>query len=565
MKSTLVFPISWAVTALAVCIAVLFFWLARDNNPEDYRKSISGVREIQQLAADWSIETARVRSDPLADFDSLAAFIPRMDELKQVLLATIRGIPDIPSRLANDVSAYVNAVEAREERIERFKTGYAIIRNSARYLPLAASNIVQAPNVAAELSREVSALTNDINGYLTAPSDAVKGRLTVALERLGERAGDLPPPLPDHVANFIAHADVLLAQQAPTGELFSQATSSEISDLSAQLVEDLGFELTRKHQLSSWYVNGMLGAAGVLLLVWVVAGAVRLRATAAPAPGAATGTRSAAEAADRDAASPSAPAARAASGDASGNASGNVWTATKLLMSHRILSDSVASRLAGAAREIGDELDALREVRGDFDGARAANGDALQSVVERDAQALAQVRERVAAITDMADRLSEFARAQSDVSYTLLDLNDCVRKVVDEAHAEGVAAVTVEEGAVPEVFASQAEICLMLEKVVENSLQAIADADREQGELRIATATDADRASVTIIDNGVGMTPETRARMFDPFFAGAEHRTGVGLISTAHLVEKYGGTISVSSMPGGGSVTRIQLPGMAAS
>lgn len=557
MKSTVVFPISWAVTALAVCIAVLFFWLARNNDPADYRKSISGVREIQQLAADWSIETARVRSDPLADFDSLAAFIPRMDELKQVLLATIRGIPDIPSRLANDVSAYVNAVEAREERIERFKTGYAIIRNSARYLPLAASNIVQSPNVDADLSREVSALTNDINGYLTAPSDAVKGRLTVALERLADRAGGLESPLPDHVANFIAHADVLLAQQAPTGELFSQATSSEISDLSAQLVEDLGFELTRKNQLSSAYVNGMLGAAGVLLLVWIVAGAVRLRSASAPAAGAAAETRAADEAADRDAASPPAQAGHGASGDA--------WAATKLLMSHRILSDSVASRLAGAAREIGEELDALREVRGDFNGARAANGDALQSVVEQGAQALAQVRDRVATITDMADRLSEFSRARGDVSYTLLDLNDCVREVVDEADAESVAEVTVEEGTVPEVFASKAEICLMLEKVVENSLQAIADSDKENGELRISTAADAARASVTIIDNGVGMTPETRSRMFDPFFAAAEDRSGVGLISTSHLVEKYGGTISVSSMPGGGTVTRIQLPGMAES
>ena len=556
MKSTLVFPISWAVTALAVCIAVAFFWLARNNNPEDYRSSIAGVREIQQLAADWSIETARVRSDPLADFDSLAAFIPRMDELKQVLLVTIRGIPDIPNRLANDVSAYVNAVEAREERIERFKTGYAIIRNSARYLPLAASNIVQSPNVDADLSRDVSALTNDINGYLTAPSDAVKGRLTVALERLGDRAGGLEPPLPDHVANFIAHADVLLAQQAPTGELFSQATSSEISDLSAQLVEDLGFELTRKNQLSSWYVNGMLGAAGVLLLVWIVAGAVRLRSASAPTPGAATETRATDEAAARDAAGPPAHGAHVAPG--------NAWATTKLLMSHRILSDSVASRVAGAAREIGEELNALREVRGDFEGARAANGDALQSVVEQGAQKLSQVRERVAAITDMADRLSEFSRAQGDVSYTLLDLNDCIREVVRDTHAEN-ADVTVEEGAVPEIFGAKAEICLMLEKVVENSLQAIADSGKEKGELRISTGADADRASVTIIDNGVGMTPETRARMFDPFFAKEEQRTGVGLISTSHLVEKYGGTISVSSMPGGGTVTRIQLPGMAES
>ncbi len=102
----------------------------------------------------------------------------------------------------------------------------------------------------------------------------------------------------------------------------------------------------------------------------------------------------------------------------------------------------------------------------------------------------------------------------------------------------------------------------MLEKVVENSIQAIRDADREDGEIRISTSAENDRASVTIIDNGVGMTPAVRGRMFEPFYTASEGRTGVGLSSTSHLVEKYGGTISVSSMAGGGTVTRIQLPGM---
>ena len=121
---------------------------------------------------------------------------------------------------------------------------------------------------------------------------------------------------------------------------------------------------------------------------------------------------------------------------------------------------------------------------------------------------------------------------------------------------------SVNLGPLPELFASKAEICLMLEKVVENSLQAIADSGRPAGELKVSTAADADHLTVTVIDNGVGMSPETRARMFEPFFAGAEGRSGVGLLSTSHLVEKYGGTVSVSSVPGGGSVVRIQVPGM---
>ena len=66
MKVT-VFAISWILTVAAVCVSVVLFWLARGNDPTAYSDSIAGVREIQQLAADWSVETARVRTTPKRD------------------------------------------------------------------------------------------------------------------------------------------------------------------------------------------------------------------------------------------------------------------------------------------------------------------------------------------------------------------------------------------------------------------------------------------------------------------------------------------------------------------
>ena len=47
-----------------------------------------------------------MKSDPLADFDSLAAFIPRMAQRKRELSGTVRGIAGLPDRV-----------------LERFKTG----------------------------------------------------------------------------------------------------------------------------------------------------------------------------------------------------------------------------------------------------------------------------------------------------------------------------------------------------------------------------------------------------------------------------------------------------------
>ena len=85
----------------------------------------------------------------------------------------------------------------------------------------------------------------------------------------------------------------------------------------------------------------------------------------------------------------------------------------------------------------------------------------------------------------------------------------------------------------------------------------------DEGEIRIATAGDGNGASVTIIDNGIGLSDEDRERMFEPFVGGREDRPGVGLAITRHIVHKYGGRIAVGSQPGGGTVLRISLPGMA--
>ena len=174
------------VSAVLLAAAGALYLLAQNNGSEHYRKSIDLVRQIQLLSSDWSMEVTRVKSNPLADFDSLAAFIPRMARLKESLSDTAQRIPGLPDRLASDIQAYLAAIEAREERVERFKTGYAVVRNSNRYLPLAAADIVR-NDADDDLAGEVTALANDIAEYLAAPTDAAKGRLTAVVERLGAR------------------------------------------------------------------------------------------------------------------------------------------------------------------------------------------------------------------------------------------------------------------------------------------------------------------------------------------------------------------------------------------
>lgn len=73
-----------------------------------------------------------------------------------------------------------------------------------------------------------------------------------------------------------------------------------------------------------------------------------------------------------------------------------------------------------------------------------------------------------------------------------------------------------------------------------------------------------DHLVLEVSDTGIGIAPENLGQIFQPFFQVAPDRdqvgTGIGLSLTLGLVELMGGSLSVASKPGQGSVFTLQLP-----
>lgn len=67
---------------------------------------------------------------------------------------------------------------------------------------------------------------------------------------------------------------------------------------------------------------------------------------------------------------------------------------------------------------------------------------------------------------------------------------------------------------------------------------------------------------ITVADDGPGMAEETRAQAFEPFFTtrAAEGGTGLGLAVVYGIVSGWGGSISVTSNPGGGARFELLVP-----
>jgi signal transduction histidine kinase/ActR/RegA family two-component response regulator len=110
------------------------------------------------------------------------------------------------------------------------------------------------------------------------------------------------------------------------------------------------------------------------------------------------------------------------------------------------------------------------------------------------------------------------------------------------------------------------------EQVLVNLVANARDATHRNGRITITSSIAADtpdsvndgpaHAVVIVGDDGDGMSASVRDRIFDPFFTtkARGHGTGLGLAIVYGIVEQAGGTITVESAPGQGTVFRIVLP-----
>ena len=71
--------------------------------------------------------------------------------------------------------------------------------------------------------------------------------------------------------------------------------------------------------------------------------------------------------------------------------------------------------------------------------------------------------------------------------------------------------------------------------------------------------------SITVRDNGTGMTPEVIAKVFDPYFTTKEtgYGIGLGLSQVYGFMKQSNGYIDINSSPGSGTSVTLFFPRMA--
>ena len=140
------------------------------------------------------------------------------------------------------------------------------------------------------------------------------------------------------------------------------------------------------------------------------------------------------------------------------------------------------------------------------------------------------------------------------------DINSIVRDAAEFLEAELKSRNILLEvdlaPALPVLDIDQDQLKQAFFNIIKNASEAM----KQGGLLKIRTGADANWVNIAFADTGGGMTEETMARVFEPYFTTKIGGSGLGLMITQRIVRAHGGEVVIASDPGQGLKLTIRLP-----
>ncbi len=215
------------------------------------------------------------------------------------------------------------------------------------------------------------------------------------------------------------------------------------------------------------------------------------------------------------------------------------------------------ARLAGAlAHEIKNPLSTIRlnmELL-------AEDLDEAQTPAQRRAAKRIDVMQRECQrLQDLLDSFLNFAKVRR-LNLQPTDFNREINDALDffkpEAEAAGVEIVRYLDPELPRVLLDGESFRGALFNLLLNAKQAMPDG----GQIVVRTSERGGNVVLDVIDTGCGMDQHTAAHMFEAFFSTKPGGSGLGLPTTAKIIEAHAGRIHVQSEVGRGTQFTIELP-----
>ncbi len=173
--------------------------------------------------------------------------------------------------------------------------------------------------------------------------------------------------------------------------------------------------------------------------------------------------------------------------------------------------------------------------------------------------------QRLSLLVDKVLKLSMLEKKEIELKYEGLNLKDIVDEVISSMRLQiekyhATVLVTVDGDT--KLKADRLHLLSVVFNLLDNALKY----SNAQPSINVELKEKADDIEMNIIDNGIGISPEYRNKIFEKFFrvpTGDTHNAkgyGLGLSYVSHVVQKHNGKISFESQPGIGTKFTITLP-----
>jgi signal transduction histidine kinase len=165
---------------------------------------------------------------------------------------------------------------------------------------------------------------------------------------------------------------------------------------------------------------------------------------------------------------------------------------------------------------------------------------------------LAEVRR----ISNIVSEFTRFARLPPP-NPSQVDAAELVHGIAALYSAADVK-IELEAGACPPIVADRDQLVQVLTNLLQNAVEAVAG--RSDPRVWVELRAEGDRIALRVRDNGMGVSPSIRERLFEPYATNKPEGTGLGLAIVERIVIEHGGEIRYDDAPGGGALFTVTLP-----